>query len=268
LLDRLAKEKEEREQQQQNSNNNNNNNTSDADDNTKNTDVATTATTVTQPIVDVKPTPTTTTSTTAAATTINIEQNNNNDDNNNNNDDNNNNNNDDDDDDDDAGDMFASDDDMFASDNEKATTTTTTMPAAAGAVPNRGEDDWDDPDGYYRHHVGETIMNRFTVLGLYGKGVFSTVLKVADTQANDRLVALKLVRNNEVMAKAADTEVIPTYSYPCIFAHSLAHSLAYRRFLFCNDWLRMIPKANVIVYVFCLDSNIVIIWFSLSKHCR
>ena len=93
---------------------------------------------------------------------------------------------------------------------------------------------YDDADGYYRSRIGEVIslpiyhceeddFNRtekkdinvasFKVLGIVGKGVFSTVLKcqaLNDKNAwggSECEVAMKIIRSNETMAKAAQKEV-------------------------------------------------------------
>ena len=91
--------------------------------------------------------------------------------------------------------------------------------------------DWDDAEGYYKAVIGESIeiqgnarsednssqvqqssIINFKVSGLVGKGVFSTVLKCT-TISNDSsiqvppTVAMKCVRHNETMAKAATHEI-------------------------------------------------------------
>eukprot|EP00804_Cyclotella_cryptica_P005874 CCRYP_000178-RA/>CCRYP_000178-RA protein AED:0.01 eAED:0.01 QI:30/1/1/1/1/1/3/875/626 len=97
----------------------------------------------------------------------------------------------------------------------------------------------DDAEGYYKASIGEIItlpkqhrtdkiynevesgddrFARFRVLGIIGKGVFSTVVKVVEdtnisNNSNDdnniagREMAMKIIRNNEVMAKAAAKEM-------------------------------------------------------------
>ncbi|KAL7512185.1 hypothetical protein ACHAXN_010357 [Cyclotella atomus] len=86
----------------------------------------------------------------------------------------------------------------------------------------------DDAEGYYKASIGEIITvpkqrgedaddndkyARFRVLGIIGKGVFSTVIKVVEESNDDtnntpgREVAMKVIRNNEVMAKAAAKEM-------------------------------------------------------------
>lgn len=68
-------------------------------------------------------------------------------------------------------------------------------------------DDWDDADGYYKHQPGEIIAGQFKVTGVFGKGVFSTVLRATAVDNDNVVFALKLIRSNETMAKAAATEI-------------------------------------------------------------
>ena len=81
---------------------------------------------------------------------------------------------------------------------------------ASGAhPPARGERDdndanWADREGYYKIMPGEVIKSKYTVLGTRGKGVFSTVMFASDGK---RKVAIKCIRNNETMRRAAEKEV-------------------------------------------------------------
>jgi len=72
------------------------------------------------------------------------------------------------------------------------------------------QSNWDDGEGYYKVRIGETISDRYQTLGEIGKGVFSTVLKCVDLQVNseqeNKFVAIKLIRNNDTMRKAAEKE--------------------------------------------------------------
>jgi serine/threonine-protein kinase PRP4 len=86
----------------------------------------------------------------------------------------------------------------------------------------------DDADGYYRATIGEIMTFTssstpdaeptscsFRVQGIIGKGVFSTVLKCSRVSGEGTqsitdqadVVAIKLIRSNETMAKAAQKEV-------------------------------------------------------------
>lgn len=89
---------------------------------------------------------------------------------------------------------------------------------------------FDDAEGYYRAAIGEIVslsasvptelgghedgasVVPLRVLGIIGKGVFSTVLKAVPADQNDanqsnNVLAMKLIRNNDTMAKAAVKEV-------------------------------------------------------------
>lgn len=85
------------------------------------------------------------------------------------------------------------------------------------------QSNWDDGEGYYKTRIGEVILDRFRTLGVVGKGVFSTVLKCQDLRPMPALskaaleasasqedvqvvVAIKFIRNNETMRKAAAKE--------------------------------------------------------------
>lgn len=83
----------------------------------------------------------------------------------------------------------------------------------------------DDAEGYYKANIGEIItlpretgaedVVRFRVLGIIGKGVFASVIKCVEENVNgaqqdiasSRVVAMKVIRNNEVMARAAAKEM-------------------------------------------------------------
>ena len=57
---------------------------------------------------------------------------------------------------------------------------------------------------------------RYEVFATHGKGVFSTVLRARDQQCGSgpSEVAIKIIRANETMSKAAQTEkVIGSYSH-------------------------------------------------------
>lgn len=78
---------------------------------------------------------------------------------------------------------------------------------AAASAAKRAADDWDDADGYYKHQPGEIIANQFRVTGVFGKGVFSTVLRAVAVDNDSLVFAIKLIRSNETMSKAAATEI-------------------------------------------------------------
>jgi serine/threonine-protein kinase PRP4 len=70
---------------------------------------------------------------------------------------------------------------------------------------------WDDPEGYYREVLGEVLNERYHVYQTLGKGVFSSVVRAKDNKASKEQgkevdVAIKIIRNNEVMYKAGIKE--------------------------------------------------------------
>ena len=104
-------------------------------------------------------------------------------------------------------DMFADEDetDMFAGEPSAHNADNTSRDSAkAVPVPSVNAldvamlDDWDDPDGYYKVILGELLGSRYHVQSNLGKGMFSGVVRAID-QENQKLVAIKIIRNNETM---------------------------------------------------------------------
>lgn len=60
-------------------------------------------------------------------------------------------------------------------------------------------DNWDDAEGYYRVRIGETLDNRYVVSGYTGQGVFSNVIRARDQARGSDNVAVKIIRNRELM---------------------------------------------------------------------
>merc|ERR1712079_912013 len=68
-------------------------------------------------------------------------------------------------------------------------------------------DNWDDAEGYYRVRIGEVLDTRYTVYGYTGQGVFSNVVRARDSLRGNQEVAIKIIRNNEIMHKAGLKEL-------------------------------------------------------------
>ncbi|XP_072930851.1 serine/threonine-protein kinase PRP4 homolog isoform X2 [Epargyreus clarus] len=68
-------------------------------------------------------------------------------------------------------------------------------------------DNWDDAEGYYRVRIGEVLDNRYTVYGYTGQGVFSNVVRARDEARGNNDVAVKIIRNNEIMHKTGLREL-------------------------------------------------------------
>lgn len=74
-----------------------------------------------------------------------------------------------------------------------------TFPTKAHAENPSLTDNWDDAEGYYRVRVGEILDNRYMVYGYTGQGVFSNVIRARDQARGSQDVAVKIIRNNEIM---------------------------------------------------------------------
>ena len=59
--------------------------------------------------------------------------------------------------------------------------------------------------GYYAPKLGEIINQKYKVIGLCGKGIFSSVVKVVDITSNIGY-ALKIIRNIDIMKASGDKE--------------------------------------------------------------
>ncbi|KAG2429206.1 hypothetical protein HXX76_010976 [Chlamydomonas incerta] len=118
-----------------------------------------------------------------------------------------------------AGNDDDDDDDMFAVDDSDAPAGAGAL-AAARAAPAAGaaqlHDSYDDAEGYYNFQIGEVLDGRYEVTEFKGKGVFSNVMRARDLGAGRGAggtsgggvaeVAIKVIRANETMYKAALTE--------------------------------------------------------------
>ncbi|KAI1300277.1 kinase-like domain-containing protein [Xylaria venustula] len=113
-------------------------------------------------------------------------------------------------DDDDDFDMFAEefDEDKFvapktdrldAADDHKGPTALA-QPNAGGIL------EGDDKDGYYKIRNGEIMNGRYQVQSTLGKGMFSGVARAVDI-TNKKLVAIKMMRNNDALRKGGFTEI-------------------------------------------------------------
>jgi serine/threonine-protein kinase PRP4 len=96
--------------------------------------------------------------------------------------------------------------DMFGDDADIADAKTRALDRNAGnnALDN---DNWDDADGYYKFQMGEKMQDRYEVFEVTGKGVFSNVLRARDIDRENKEVAIKIIRNNDMMKKCGDKEL-------------------------------------------------------------
>ncbi|KAI1083100.1 kinase-like protein [Whalleya microplaca] len=115
------------------------------------------------------------------------------------------------DDDDDDLDMFAEnfDEDKFAAPKPTHLDTTADdrkVPAALAQPTAGGILEGDDKDGYYKIRIGEIMNGRYQVQSTLGKGMFSGVARAIDITSK-KLVAIKMMRNNDALRKGGFTEI-------------------------------------------------------------
>ncbi|KAF3703738.1 Serine/threonine-protein kinase PRP4 -like protein [Channa argus] len=105
-----------------------------------------------------------------------------------------------------APDMFTESDDMFAANFDSARMRAAGVGKDFKENPNL-RDNWTDAEGYYRVNIGETLDKRYDVYGYTGQGVFSNVVRARDTARAGQEVAVKIIRNNELMQKTGLKEL-------------------------------------------------------------
>eukprot|EP00066_Takifugu_rubripes_P017111 XP_011606377.1 PREDICTED: serine/threonine-protein kinase PRP4 homolog isoform X2 [Takifugu rubripes] len=105
-----------------------------------------------------------------------------------------------------APDMFTESDALFAADFDSARMRAAGVGKDFKENPNL-RDNWTDAEGYYRVNIGETLDKRYDVYGYTGQGVFSNVIRARDTARAGQEVAVKIIRNNELMQKTGLKEL-------------------------------------------------------------
>ncbi|KAM4688647.1 serine/threonine-protein kinase PRP4 homolog isoform 1-T10 [Discoglossus pictus] len=105
-----------------------------------------------------------------------------------------------------APDMFTESDDMFAAYFDSARFRAAGIGKDFKENPNL-RDNWTDSEGYYRVNIGEILEKRYNVYGYTGQGVFSNVVRARDMARANQEVAVKIIRNNELMQKTGLKEL-------------------------------------------------------------
>ncbi|KAG8552514.1 hypothetical protein GDO81_004558, partial [Engystomops pustulosus] len=105
-----------------------------------------------------------------------------------------------------APDMFTESDDMFAAYFDSARFRAAGIGKDFKENPNL-RDNWTDAEGYYRVNIGEILEKRYNVYGYTGQGVFSNVVRARDMARANQEVAVKIIRNNELMQKTGLKEL-------------------------------------------------------------
>lgn len=106
--------------------------------------------------------------------------------------------------------------DMFASDDEEEEAeieTKMTLAAKGTILDEKMLDNWDDPEGYYKLISNELVNGgRYRLIKALGRGVFANVAQAEEVNVDGhdqepKLVAVKMIRRNELMRKASQKEM-------------------------------------------------------------
>ncbi|KAI0012141.1 kinase-like protein [Xylariaceae sp. FL0662B] len=84
--------------------------------------------------------------------------------------------------------------------DDRKVPTALAQPTAGGIL------EGDDKDGYYKIRIGEIMNGRYQVQSTLGKGMFSGVARAIDVTSK-KLVAIKMMRNNDALRKGGFTEI-------------------------------------------------------------
>lgn len=101
-------------------------------------------------------------------------------------------------------------------------------------------DNWDDAEGYYRVRLGELLDGRYAVYGYTGQGVFSNVVRARDQARGNQEVAVKIIRNNEIMHKTGLKELETLKRLNDADVHERYHCLRLYRHFFHKSHLCMV----------------------------
>lgn len=106
-------------------------------------------------------------------------------------------------------DMFASDDE----DDDAEVASEDKAPIKGTVLDEKLLDNWDDADGYYKLISNELVNGgRYRLIKALGRGVFANVAQAEDVNAGStehgpKLVAVKMIRRNDLMRKASQKEM-------------------------------------------------------------
>lgn len=107
-------------------------------------------------------------------------------------------------------DMFASEDEEDEAEGDIAEVADT---AKGTVLDEKLLDNWDDAEGYYKLIANELVNHgRYRMIKNLGRGVFANVAQAEDTSIQDennshKLVAIKMIRRNDLMRKASQKEM-------------------------------------------------------------
>ncbi|PHH69102.1 hypothetical protein CDD82_7990 [Ophiocordyceps australis] len=77
-----------------------------------------------------------------------------------------------------------------------------------GRIEKTGLLQHDDQEGFYKVRIGEVIGDGYEAKAVLGRGMFARVVRAIDTKSrSEKLVAIKMIRNNDALRRAAHTEI-------------------------------------------------------------
>uniref|UniRef100_A0A2A4J9G2 non-specific serine/threonine protein kinase n=1 Tax=Heliothis virescens TaxID=7102 RepID=A0A2A4J9G2_HELVI len=97
--------------------------------------------------------------------------------------------------------------DMFAEKDDFDSNTTSNVTHNDNESNLNLTDNWDDTDGYYVIRIGDVINNRYTIKSILGQGVFANVVRAQDNEDGNDYVAIKIIRNNDLMYRTSLKEI-------------------------------------------------------------
>ncbi|MCP9259896.1 Serine/threonine-protein kinase PRP4-like protein [Dirofilaria immitis] len=103
------------------------------------------------------------------------------------------------------------------------------------------KDNWDDTDGYYRIRIGEMLDSRYRVYGYTGAGVFGNVVRATDAARSNTHVAVKIIRNNEVIDEFPSAVIYPSLPLPLPPPQSL-HTYIAMNPIICMNLRELLKK--------------------------
>lgn len=111
-------------------------------------------------------------------------------------------------------DMFNFDDDEDENEDEEQVGEELTGNSKGTVLDEKLLDNWDDAEGYYKIISNELVNGgRYRMIKSLGRGVFANVAQAEDVKAqgddnnNRKLVAIKMIRKNDLMRKASQKEM-------------------------------------------------------------
>uniref|UniRef100_A0A5F5PHJ3 Serine/threonine-protein kinase PRP4 homolog n=1 Tax=Equus caballus TaxID=9796 RepID=A0A5F5PHJ3_HORSE len=138
-----------------------------------------------------------------------------------------------------APDMFTESDDMFAAYFDSARLRAAGIGKDFKENPNL-RDNWTDAEGYYRVNIGEVLDKRYNVYGYTGQGVFSNVVRARDNARANQEVAVKIIRNNELIMNLR--EVLKKYGKDVGLHIKAVRSYSQQLFLA----LKLLKRCNIL----------------------